>query len=357
MTRSRMRAAASLTPANATLHRPAVTGMMRRVRSASTATTAPAARTVAKSALMCRAATARISTVMTVHREATAAMPARPRVFRTGNSATRSPTRRGKAAERSGPIPRAARVSARTATARGAIARIRRARRAIAIGRAGIGPSGNSAATRNFPRAARRTADRARISAAGIARAARGTARAARGIAVSRNRGRSAMRLLPIMSGVTPARPAVTTSRARTAAARSVRDFRVRARIARKASARFASGRNSIVRARTVRSSSVRARVAPGRSTRAAMPTGRAATTRTTARFSSSVPRSVAAAPIVSASRISRSARPGRRARKVRRADCKSAVAGGAGLAPRRRGMDRAGPRHRQRPRHQLAGA
>ncbi len=132
----------------------------------------------------------------------------------------------------------------------------------------------------------------------------------------------------------------------RTAAARSVRDFRVRARIARKAIAHFASGRNSTVRekaARTVRNSNVRvviaatvlAKAAPaGRSIRAAMPTGRAATTRTTARFSQSVRRSAAVAPIASARpRSGATARPPREKKSGERI---AKVVSRAGLASRR---------------------
>ena len=48
-----------------------------------------------------------------------AAMPARPRGFPTGNSATGNPTHRGTAAARNGPIRRAAKAFARTATVLG----------------------------------------------------------------------------------------------------------------------------------------------------------------------------------------------------------------------------------------------
>ena len=127
-------------------------------------------------------------------------------------------------------------------------------------------------------------------------------------------------------------------SRARTAAARSVRDFRVRARIARKAIAHFASGRNSTgpaKAARTVPNSIVRAREPPGRNIRAAIATGRAATTRTTARFLQNAPRSAAVAPIASASRISRSARPAP-PREKKSGERIAKVLSRAGLASRR---------------------
>ncbi len=77
--------------------------------------------------------------------------------------------RRGKAVARNGPIPRAAKVFARTATGRREIAPIVRGRRATATVPAAIVPRENSAATRSF-RAARQTVAHARISAAGIAR-------------------------------------------------------------------------------------------------------------------------------------------------------------------------------------------
>ena len=93
---------------------------------------------------------------------------------------------------------------------------------------------------KKFSPAARRTVVRARILAAATATAARATVVR---IAASQSRGRSAMRLRPIMPAAIRVRPAtaraistspVSTSPARTAAAPSVRAFRVRARIARK---------------------------------------------------------------------------------------------------------------------------
>ena len=231
MARSPIRAPASPTPASARARRRVATEMLRagimatrHGRRASTGMTVPEA---ARSAPIPHAASA--------------AMPVRPRDFPTGSSATRSLIRRARAAVRSGPMRHAAKVFEKTAIGHEATALSARGRRAMVIVPAAIGPSENSAATRNS-RAVRPTAARARILAAGTARAARGIARAARAtvarIAASQNLGRSAMLLRPIMPGAILAHPAhaistsrVTTSPARTAAATSVRGFRVRAKI------------------------------------------------------------------------------------------------------------------------------
>ncbi len=358
-TRSRMRAAASLTPANATVHRPAVTGMTRRARRASTATTAPAARTVAKSAPMPRAAIARISTVMTARRAATAAMPARPRVSRTGNSATRSPTRRAKAAERSGPIPRAARVFARTATAREQIARIRRVRRAMATVRAVIGPSGNSAATRSFP--PRGAPDRGPRKDFG-----------------SRDRksgpgDRGELKPWQKRDASSPdhvgrnARPSRSYDKPRFDKPREDRGGEERPRFSRPREDRPQGDRPFRERPKFDRPregredrSEIRA------SARGQLLAGTSAQRCDRPRRDNEDDSKVfVKRPAFGGRGAYRERKPDFEKRaaaaaareEIRRAHCESAVAGGAGLAPRRRGMDRAGPRHRQRPRHQFAGA
>jgi hypothetical protein len=138
------------------------------------------------------------------------------------------------------------------------------------------------------------------------------------GDAAIRSRGRNAMPVRATTLATVHGRPAtargaltslnsigrVTISRAtqglvKSATAMSARGSRGRARIVPMAIVPVTTVRDSIVRARGVM---------PGRSTRAArgdppaaFPTGRAATTKTTARFSPSVRRSAAAAPIVSA--------------------------------------------------------
>ena len=187
-----IRVRASPTPASVRAPRRASTGMMRRA---------------AKSAPIPRA---RI-----------AAMPARPRDFPTGNSATRNLTHRGTAVARNGPIPRAAKASARTATVpreigRREIAPIVHGRRVTVTVPVAIVPSESLAATRNF-RAVHRTEVRARISVAGIAKAPRGIARATARTVASPSRGRNATPARPIMSGATRARRAtareVSTSR------------------------------------------------------------------------------------------------------------------------------------------------
>ena len=131
-----------------------------------------------------------------------AAMPVPPGNSPIGNLATRSPTPRERVAARSGPIRR-------VATGRRAIGPTARGRRATMIARAAIGPNENSAATRSSPRAAHRTAVRARISAAGPTGVQ---------IAASPSRGRNATRLRPIMPDAIRARPAmahaISTSRA-----------------------------------------------------------------------------------------------------------------------------------------------
>ena len=117
----------------------------------------------------------------------------------------------------------------------------------------------------------------------------------------------------------------------------SVRGFRARARIVRKAIARFASGRNSIVPARIVRNSSVRAKAGSSwqEHPRSDCAIGRAATTKTTARFSPSARRSAAAAPIASARLTSRSAPP-RPPREKKSGERIAKVVSRAGLASRR---------------------
>ena len=175
---------------------------------------------VAKSARTRRAATARTLIATTVRRAGIATMHVRLDVFPTGNLATRSLIPREKAAARSGPTRRAAKVFVKTATVRVAIGRARPPRDGDRP--RGDRPEENLAATRNS-RAVRPIADRARISAP---------------TAVIRSRGKSAR----IAASAIPVPPvtvrAISTSRAltgraTTAAARSVRDFRVRARIAR----------------------------------------------------------------------------------------------------------------------------
>ncbi len=263
-----------------------------------------------------------------------AARGARRRASPSGNSATRSPMRRVTAVARSGPIRRAAKVFARTATGRRGIAPIVRAHRAMATGPAAIGRTESSTATGNSP-AALRIADRARNLATVIASATRG-------IAAIQSRGRNAMPVRPTMSDAIPARPAmargvstsrsstgraltnpVTTNRGTTAAARNVRGFRARAAIVRKVTARFANGPNSIDPVTIVRSSiGPAATTTPeepkaagiGRNIRAAIavPIGRAATMRMTAGSSPSARPLAAAAPIANA-------RPRSAVRRVRR--------------------------------------
>ncbi len=271
MTRSPMRAAASLTPANATAHRPAATGMMRRRPPRFNRDDRPRGEDRGEK----RPYTPR-GDRPNFNRDDRAPRgdrgDARPAAL-SGQEIRRQEALHAARRRRS----EAALYAARRRFSQGRrpparqIARIRRARRAMAIGRAAIGPSGNSAATRNFRRAARRTAVRARISAAGIARAPAGIARAARGSrrfeTVAEARcffARPCRAQFPSREARAISTSRASTSRARTAAARSVRDFRVRARIARKAIARFASGRNSTVPARPRGPSEIRAS-APGK--------------------------------------------------------------------------------------------
>ena len=124
---------------------------------------------VATSARSSRAATVRISIATTVRRAGIAratlgiaTMRVRRDVLPTGNLATRSPIPREKAAARSGPIRRAAKVFAKTATVRVAIGPSVPGRRAMAIVPVAIGLRENLAATRNS-RAVRPTVARARI--------------------------------------------------------------------------------------------------------------------------------------------------------------------------------------------------
>ena len=278
---------------------------------------------VATSARSSRAATVRISIATTVRRAGIAratlgiaTMHVRLDVFPTGNLATRSPIPREKVAARSGPIRRAAKVFVKTATVRVAIGPLAPGRRAMAIAPVAIGLRENLAATRSS-RAARPTVARARILV---------TVPIVVGTAAIQSRGRSAR----IAASAIPVPPvtvrAISTSRAligpaTTAAARSVRAFRVRARIA----------RNSTVPARG------RQAAPTGRSIRAVkrVTIGRVARTRTTARFLQNVRRSAAVAPIASASLNSTSARRSRR--RVKKSGERIAkVVSRAGLASRR---------------------
>ena len=136
----------------------------------------------ARSARSSRAATVRILIATTARRAAIATMPARLDAFPTGNLATRSPIPRAKVAARSGPIRRAAKVFAKTATVRVAIGPLAPGRRAMAIVPVAIGLRENLAVTRSS-RAARPTVARARILV---------TDPIVVGIAAIQNRGRSA---------------------------------------------------------------------------------------------------------------------------------------------------------------------
>ena len=237
---------------------------------------------------MRRAAIVRTTTATIALRAAATATPVRPRALPTRNLATNGRTRR------------AAKVFARMATGRRESARTVRDRPAMAIG-----PSGNSAATRNS-RAARRIVVAATASAtpAIVARAGNSATTAA-----AKSHGRSARIIVrramagAISTNRAPTSP-VTTGRVTTAAATtSVRGFRGRARIV----------RNSIVHARGT---------TPGRSIHAAkgdrpivIPTARAATMKKTARYSPSARPSADVAPIASAIRKS-AVRRGRHAPK-----------------------------------------
>ena len=255
--------------------------------------------------------------------------------------------RRAKAAARSGPIRRVAKVFAKTATVRVAIARL-----APRPSRDGDRPRGdrpreNSAATRNFSRGAPDRGPRkdfgdrpdergdqsrgrsARIAASAMPRPARDGARnfdkprfdrAAR-----RSRRRRASAFLAFARG--SSRDERPIDRQVDAIATATRpegrtDWQEhpRSEVARRSAAPRQRGRQQDLR----QASGVRR---PRRLSRAQ------------ARF--------------------RQARAARRAEaeEIRRAHRQGGVARRPCLAPRRRGMDHAGPRHRQRPRHQFAGA
>ena len=296
------------------------------------------------------------------------AMPARPRGFPTGNSATRNLTHRAKAAARNGPIRRAAKASARTATGRAdakEIARTAPGRRVTATVRAVIVPSGNSAATRSF-RAARRTAVRARILAAGIATAVPV-------IAAIQSRGRSVTPARPITPDAIRARRAtapevstsrvsksrVMTSRARIGAATSARGFRVHARIARRVTSRFERSRDD-------RPKFDRPRQRPeGRTDWQEHPRSEGGFSDRPRRDNEDDSKVFAKRPAFGGRGEYRERKPDfeKRAataaarKEIRRAHRQGGVARRSCLAPRCRGMDRAGPRHGQWPRDQFAGA
>ena len=228
-----------------------------------------------------------------------AARAVRRRASKTRNSVTSGPTHPGTAARRSDPMRRAA---------SGLIPIVRKARENLAATK-------SSLAARRIATATGGIGARARILVAGIARATRG-------IAAIQSPGRSAMHRRPITPGVIPAHHVM---------AREVSTSPVMTKRVPRGIDRFGSGPNSTAPARIVRNSSVRAGiaratlegVAPGRSIHAvnrdlsiAMPIGRAATTRTMLRFSPSVPRSAAVAPIASARPISTNAHRVRRARR-----------------------------------------
>ena len=124
----------------------------------------PRAKAAATSARTRRAATARILIATTGRRAVIATMPVRLHVSPIGNLATRSPIPREKAAARSGPIRRVAKVFAKTATVRVAIGRLALGRRAMAIAPVVIGLRENLAVTRSS-RAVHPTVVRARILA------------------------------------------------------------------------------------------------------------------------------------------------------------------------------------------------
>ncbi len=301
LARSPIRAQANRTPASE-----------RALRHASTVMTVPAA--TPKSARTQHVAIVRTITATTARRTAIATRAVRRRASRTRNSVTSGPTPPGTAAGRSDPIRRAA---------SGLIPIVRRARENLAATKSSL--------------AAPQIGARARISVV-VRIVARARILVAARTAANQNRGRSATLLRPITPDATRAPPAtapeistnpVTTNRVTTAAAMSVRTFRACARIVPrgivpKVIARFGNGPSSTVPARIVRNSSVRVKgAAPGRSIRAAdrglsiaTPTGRAATRRTMLRFSPSVRRSAAAAPIGSARPISTNAQPGLPARR-----------------------------------------
>ena len=212
MARSPIRARASLTPASAKAPRRASTGMMRRA---------------AKSAPTPRAPIA--------------AMPARPRDFPTGNSATRNLMHRATAAARNGPLRRAVKASARTATAPQGDRPYRARPPRDGDRPRGDRPERKFGGDKKFSRGApdrgprKDFGSRDRKSAPGIATRPRRI----------QSRGRSVMPARPITSDATRVRRAtvheastsrvskspVMTSRVRIVAATSVRAFRARARI------------------------------------------------------------------------------------------------------------------------------
>ena len=265
--------------------------MARSGRSSRVATdrTLAAMIVAAKSGRTRHVVTVPISTATTGHRAAIemAAMPVRPGVSRTENSATRNPTRRVTATARSGLIPRvkvaarnaltlrAAKVSAKTVTGLAAIVRSAHGPRAMVIA-----PSANSAATRSSRHAVHQTVVRARTLV---------IVRAVAIQAVAEARGSRRARASAIASLVAIVRlPIVHSGNGRSSIGP--------AKIA--ATARSSTGRASDPRAAPI-----------GRSIRAVNParTVRAATTRTTAGFLQNVRRLAAAAPIASARPISTS--------------------------------------------------
>ena len=308
-----------------------------------------------------------------IRRAAIAAMPARPRDFPTGNSATRNLMHRAMAVARSGPTRRAAKASARTATGRRAIVRIVRGHRAMATVPVAIVPNGNLAATRSF-RAARR-----------IARSAQGfgRSRSAQGFRRPPDRGdakpwqkRDAGAPDHVGRNSRPPRDGARNfdkprfDKPRYDKPREDRGGDERPRFSRpredrpKAIARFDRPRGSTGEDR--RNSIVRAN-AEGRTAwqehprsearSSIVPIGRAATMRTTARSLPNARRSAAAAPIASASPDER--RPPRPPREKKSGERIAKVVSRAGLASRRDAEEWIvqGRVTRQRPRDQLAGA
>ena len=149
----------------ATGHLPAVRHAVTMVKSVRSSRVKIVA--VATSARSSRAVIVRISIATTVRRAGIARRPGsrdavRLDVLPTGSLATGSPIPRAKAAARSGPIRRVAKVFARTATVRVAIGRLAPGRRAMAIVPVVIGLRENLAVTRSS-RAERPIEARARI--------------------------------------------------------------------------------------------------------------------------------------------------------------------------------------------------
>ena len=250
-----------------------------------------------------------------------ATMRVRLDVLPTGNLATRSPIPREKVAARSGPIRRAAKVFAKTATVRVAIGPLAPGRRAMAIVPAVIGPRENLAATRSS-RAVRPIAARARILVIARSWSDRGDSKPWQ---KREDRGERDSR---------PARDGARNfDKPRFDRPRDDRGGEERPRFSRSREDR-PTGSPKFDRPRA----DDRAKAAPtGRSIRAAkrVTIGRAARTRTTARFSQNVRRSAAVAPIASARPNSKSARRSRR--KVKKSGERIAkVVARAGLASRR---------------------